>query len=57
MKYLKETLDYRLVYFKEKFENNKNNLKAYLDLDFAGNINNRKLLLGFIIIFGDIAIR
>ena len=53
MRYLKGTLDYGLIYYKEKSNDDIDDLNAYCDADFGADINDRKSLSKFVIKFGD----
>src|SRR5579871_4137505 len=56
MKYLKGTVDYRLVFYQGDIANDKITIEAYCDADWAGNLDDRKFISGYVIKLGDTAI-
>ena len=56
LRYLKGTIDYRLVYTNTAHENNRIDLQVYCDSDWAGNLSDRKSMTGYVIMINGTAI-
>src|SRR5579871_2688733 len=56
MKYLKGTVDYGLVFYQGDITNDKITIEVYCDVDWAGNLDDRKSTSGYVIKLRDTAI-